>query len=276
MDRTADGDLIAATPADLSAFRLARPTSLDEAVAALSEAEGPVSVYAGGTDFFARVREGERPATLVSLGRVQGLDGIVATPAKLTLGALVTHVAAAAHPALAAVPGLAAAWRQIATVRIRRQATLGGNLMARRTRYELSILFDALGASARMVGPEGERELPVSALWEADLTAFPLLASVSIPLDGEPRLDYERSMRPTFTQAACLRRTDAGESLRFVIATEYLRPRASTATVPADPVRILADLPETFTDPAVGNAYLRRAGAALLARQIARLTEKRP
>lgn len=258
---------VARTQADLPPLPLYRPSTVDEAIATLGTAPAPAAIYAGGTDFFARLREGEEPKSLVWIDRLEELGGILATDPALILGARVTHHQAVAHPALATVPGLSAAWAKIATVRIRRQATLGGNLMARRTRYELSILLSALGATARFAGPDGDAEIPVEDIWTADLSAHPLLVSVSIPLTNAPRLDYERSMRPTFTQAVCQR----GATLRFVMATEYLRPWMDDVPVGTSPEVVTARLPAGFRDPAVGRDHLVRAGAALLKRQISRL-----
>ncbi|WP_371158013.1 xanthine dehydrogenase family protein subunit M [Jannaschia sp. 2305UL9-9] len=257
----------ALTQADLPPLPLWSPDTLADAIAALRHAPSPAAIYAGGTDFFAQVREGASPASLIWIDGIAALRQVRATPATLTLGALLTHHQVMALPELDAIPGLAAAWGRIATVRIRRQATLGGNLMARRARYELSILLDALGATAHLIGPDGARDLPVGDIWTADLSGTPLLACVSIPLEGAPRLDYERSMRPTFTQALCLR----DDGLRLSLATEWQRPWTTDAARGDDPAAVLSALPADFHDPGVGHAHLEQVGAVFLARQITRL-----
>lgn len=266
-----DAWAIAVTQADLPPFPLYRPATVEEAVTAFASAPKPAAIYAGGTDFFARLREGDKPASLIWIDRLGDLRKVARTADSLTLGARLTHHEIWQLPELDAVPGLAAAWRKIATVRIRRQATLGGNLMARRTRYEVSILLTALGATARFAGPDGETELPVDGIWDADLSRYPLLVSVTIPLHGAPVLDYERAMRPTFTQAACLSRTDGRRHLRVVIATEHLRPWSADAEGEAAAETLLDGLPAGYSDPAVSRSYLVQAGAAFLKRQIARM-----
>lgn len=271
MEFSASGDLLSVTQSELPPFRLERPTSITAAVAALAGAEPPVAIYAGGTDFFAKVRTGLRPASLISLARVEEMKTLRRDGDALIIGALVTHFDGARDPLTRAVPGLAEAWRQVATVRIRRQATLGGNLMARHTRYEMSILLTALGASAHMAGPNSELVLPVEDLWAADLTAHPLLVAVSLRLAGAPRLDYERTMRPAFTQAAVVRDEPGGPHLRLVMGTEYLRPWYTDMELPTTATDVMSKLPPGFADPMVGNAYLRRVGAALLGRQLQRL-----
>lgn len=283
METDSFGRLLAPTAAALPAFALFRPDSVAAALEAFAGDAAGACFYAGGTDFFARVREGAAPARLIWVDGLAELRRVERDAESLTLGALLTHESAWRNAALDAVPGLAAAWRSIATQRIRRQATLGGNLMARRTRYELSILLTALDATALLAGSDARGELPVSALWDADLGARPLLTGVRIALSGAPRLHYERAMRPTFTQAACVRdEADGGRRLRFVMATEHLRPWFRDVPIPkvldteaaqALAAETTARLPAEFHDPAAGRDYLARAGTAYLARQLSALGE---
>ncbi|MCC6008123.1 MAG: FAD binding domain-containing protein [Rhodobacteraceae bacterium] len=273
MMRTEQGNLVSTTQSDLPPFVLSRPRDLSEAVALLAELPRPVVLHAGGTDLFAKFREGLRPASLVTLSGIRELRATRVTETHIELGAGLTHRAALADAAVGTIPGLVAAWRQIATVRIRHLGTLGGNLMARHTRYELSILMTALGAEARLLGPGGERVLPVARLWDADLTETPLLATIRIPREGAPVLDYERSQRPRFTQALCRRGTGGDESWKLVMGSEYLRPWA-TDFGPADSAAaVLERLPQDFHDVAVGRAHLQRAGAVFLRRQQDRMGE---
>lgn len=262
---------VSVTQADLPPVALFRPTTIDEAIADFGQAPEPAAIYAGGTDFFARLREGEAPASLIWIDRIEELKAVERTADALVLGARLTHDEVWQHPALDAVPGLAASWRKIATVRIRRQATLGGNLMARRTRYELSILLTALGARARFAGPAGLMERPVEDIWTADLSDHPLLVSISIPLADAPAIDYERSLRPTLTQALCRRGSGPDATRRLVVATEFLRPWWTDASAADEPETVFAQLPADFHDPAVGRSYVAKAGAAFLRRQITRL-----
>ena len=271
MEITSDGGLVATTQGGLAPFALYRPRTLSEARAAMSSAPRPVALYAGGTDFFASVREGLQPASLIWLAGIAELSAAEADADWLTLGSGLSHEEAVRHPALVAVPGLAQAWGRIATVRIRRHATLGGNLMARRPRYELSILLSALCARARLATSTGMLELPVEALWDLDEPA--LLISVAIPLAGAPRLDYARDLRPLCTQALCLRAPAASRlpERRLAVATEHLRPWITEPAPGAAPEEVFAALPSDFADPAAGRGWLARAGAAQYERQRARL-----
>jgi aerobic carbon-monoxide dehydrogenase medium subunit len=272
MQLTDGGDFLSVTPSELPPFHLARPKSLEAVVEALGALPAPVTLHSGGTDLFARFRAGWHPASLISLGGVSALRHATVRNDCVELGAGLTHRAAVAHPAVAAVPGLAQAWTRIASVRIRHTGTLGGNLMARHPRYELSILMSALGAEARLIGPAGqERRLPVERLWDTDVSTTPLLVSVVIPRAGQPQIDYERGQRPRFTQALCKRTGTSGARFRLVVATEWLQPWITDFS-PDDPAdEVLSRLPEEFSDVAIRRDYLVRAGAIYLRRQLERL-----
>jgi carbon-monoxide dehydrogenase medium subunit len=260
------GGLIAGSQYDLSPFALARPRTLREALAVMGDAEAPVP-YAGGTDIFASFREGLAPATLVALRDVDELRGIQQVGDCLSLGALLTHADAVRSEELAAVPGLADGWRRIATVRIRHSATLGGNLMARKTRYEMSILLSALGAHVILTSARGESEVATPALWSERGLDRTLLTRVEVPLLPNLAIDYERSMRPTTTQALALWEENGARRGRVVIATEYLVPFAMDLDLSA-PGRKAQSIAE---DALVGNQWLREAGAVFLKRQLQRL-----
>lgn len=283
---TVDGGLVAASQYSLPPFRVARPQDLDAALAAMERAEEQPTVLAGGTDLVAQIREGLKPADMVDISRVPQLAQIVVGDGRLTIGPLVTHTVGSRHDGVAeAVPGFARAWGRLANVRVRGRASLGGNLMARRTRYEGAILMAALGAQLRFAGPSGETVLAAHELWDA--SAIPdraLLTAIEIPLNRRPRLIYDRTFRPAMTVALALWRAgDSGDATagRVVIATEWQRPvaldlagppasRAVLAREAADrAAQTLAQLPEVFADIAAGHDWLKRAASTLVARHLA-------
>jgi xanthine dehydrogenase YagS FAD-binding subunit len=107
-------------------------TSLAGALRALQE-PGAVA-KAGGTDLLDRMKEGlVHPATLVSLWRIAGLDGVRDDgKAGARIGALTTLAALAGNPVLRKrYPVIAEAAAHVATPPIRNMATLGGNLVQR-------------------------------------------------------------------------------------------------------------------------------------------------
>ena len=275
MYEVAQAGLIAASYRDIQPFPVILPETVNEAVAAMADAEAPVP-YAGGTDLCGAVREGKPVGTLVWLKRLDELRGVRMEGGTLSIGALTTHAEGAASDAAGAVPGLPDAWSKLGKIRIRLSGTAGGNLMARHTRYEMSILLTALGGAARFASAEGEADLSPADIWDRAEPARALLTRLSIPLAADLRLDYDRTLRPLMTQALALWTDGAGGAQgRAVIATEYLRPVALDLDLTGTDAKGIAAaayeaLPDDFADPASGNEWLRRAGAAVLARQLVR------
>ena len=249
----------------LPRFRLVRATGVAEALDALASAPD-VAILAGGTDLPARFNEGFAPSTVVDISRIEPLKRIEHRDGALVIGAGVTHADGAIHPLIREhLPSFGRAWSGIANVRIRMSATLGGNLMARRTRYEGAILLTALGARVRLTMPSAEQESEVP----IETCAFPdgaLLTAIVIPLRKGLHLDYERSLRPVMTQAVAV---DASGDGRVVTATEFIRPRlqslrGGTLAATSAPSAV-------FGDPVASDDYLRRMQGVFLARQLERM-----
>lgn len=261
-----DNGVIAASARDLEPFRLLRPDSLSEAIIALAAQDQPPTLYAGGTDICASFREGLKVETMLWLKDLPELKEIGADGGELRIGALATLDDVASHPAVDAIPGLAAAMDLLANVRIRFTATIGGNLMARRTAYEVSILLTALNARLQFASPNGDFDLSPYEVWDRDDLGTAILTHIAVPLQGSPRLDYERSLRPWMTQALALRNNAPP---RLALATRFLRPHL----IEGDPATMFNALPQEFSDVLLNNDYIRGTGAALLSRQVERLGE---
>ena len=254
--------LIATSFRTLPRFRLVRATGIAEAVAALDASDNP-AVLAGGTDLPARFNEGFAPSELIDLSRIAALREIRIAGNAIEIGAMVAHAQGCAHPLVQHhLASLARAWSRIANVRIRFSATLGGNLMARRTRYEGAILLSALGARLRLHSVKGETEIPVEDIWTAELPRGVLLSHIVIPLRKGLRLDYARELRPIMTQAVAIEDDAPG---RVVTATEHVIPclrmlNGRDAASAAGEIEL--------DDPVTSAAYLKRVSATLLERQL--------
>lgn len=110
-------------------FRLLRPQSLDEAIAA--RAAHPNSrLLGGGTDLLVNIRRGiEAPPVLIELNRVPELHAIRADASALELGASVRLAEITAHPEITRhYPVVAQAAAHIAGPTHRHMGTVGGNL----------------------------------------------------------------------------------------------------------------------------------------------------
>lgn len=272
--------LLPTSARSLVPMRLWQPASVAAALDCLAHCEGPV-LLAGGTDLVAQYNEGLMPRSLVDISRVDALRLLYQRDGVLHIGALMTHHAGSGDALVRAlVPGFARAWSRIANPRIRFRATLGGNLMARRTRYEGALLLQALQAQLQFASAAGAEQVGVDALWHGALPERSLLTSIAVDTSPLLAFDYERSLRPLMTQALAVWRQPQGLRLTLTLATENLAPVSLALTVPglalpqlaprAGPIarELLAGLPASFADVQVTSDYARRAGAALLARQL--------
>ena len=284
MQLLSSAGLVPTSARSLPRLKLYEPRSVAETLDALGRAGNPV-LLSGGTDLVARFNEGLSPGELINLAQVAELRTVCVDACHLRIGAAVTHGAGCSHPMVRErVPGFAHAWSRISNPRIRFRATLGGNLMALRPRYEGSLLLTAAGAQLEFATASGTLNLAPADLWAGRIPARSLLTAITIDTDGLAWYAYERSMRPLITLAACLRRPAAGGAgwhLRCAVGTEYLRPAVLDLALPGTELRdvaqaakdiaqqAFAQLPMDFFDPVATRAYCMAAGSVLLARQLA-------
>ncbi|MFN0179510.1 MAG: FAD binding domain-containing protein [Gemmatimonadales bacterium] len=123
-------------------FRYHRPASADEA---LREAGPGAAFLAGGTELVPWLKDGiARPADLIDIGGL-GLSGVRRDGDVLRIGAATRLAEVATHPAVRAeLPALVTAIDEAASVAVRHQGSLAGNLLqAPRCPY-----FRAAGAPA--------------------------------------------------------------------------------------------------------------------------------
>lgn len=266
--------LIAQSQSSLPPFVLHRPTTLHEAMEL--SLQKPNALFAAGcSDLVAQFREGLVPDEVVSLQRVPELTEISHEGGVLHIGSMVTHHRGSSSPIVRELSsGLSNAWKSIATVRIRFKATVGGNLMARRHRYEMPVMLSALDANMHFHGDVAERRLPVATLWDNETVPAGLLTSISIETDSLLWFGYDRSMRPLTTVALAIR--SDGEGRMRVTATcgsEYRRTFVLNHTqessainqldVPSVAEALALQLPEEAADYSGSIGYRRRLVAVL-------------
>ena len=186
-------------------FEHRSPRTVEEAARILA-AEGPgAMLIAGGTDLLPNMKRRQMaPKLLVSLRNIPSMKSRTASSGGLTLGAGLTLTEVLADPRTPAALRQAAS--QVATVHLRNMGTLGGNLCLDtrcnyyNQNYEWRKAIDfclkkdgaicwvataskrcvamsstdcapaliALGATAKLVSPAGEREIPVDDLFKND------------------------------------------------------------------------------------------------------------
>ena len=169
-------------------FRYARPESLADALDLLSAGGQDVKILAGGQSLVPMLNlRLVRPAVLVDLNGLPGLDGIAPSPAGgLTIGALVRHAALAEAPLVRErSPLLAEAARHVGHAAIRHRGTLGGSLAHADPAAELPAALVALEAEFVLHGPRGERMVSASqfflGLMTTALTPEEILTEIRVP-----------------------------------------------------------------------------------------------
>ena len=141
--------------------RVAIPTTVDEAVVALTEAPG-AQLLAGGTDFCVEVNFGlRRPPAVVALRRVRELRRHEVTAERVVIGAGTTYADMGGAELAAALPALAAAARTVGSPQIRNAGTLGGNVATASPAGDTLPLLAALDARVTLRGPAGERTVAI-------------------------------------------------------------------------------------------------------------------
>jgi carbon-monoxide dehydrogenase medium subunit len=101
-----------------------------------------------------------RPAAIVSLNHVPGLDYVEEGPASVRIGAMVRHARVESDPVVGrSFPLLARAASVIGDVQVRNRGTIGGSAAHADPAADYLPVLVALGATLRAAGPGGEREI---------------------------------------------------------------------------------------------------------------------
>jgi carbon-monoxide dehydrogenase medium subunit len=148
-------------------FDYHEPRSLDEAFVLLERYGEDAHLLAGGTATILLLRQGLlHPGHVIGLRAIDGLGGIAPTPdGGLRIGAMVTHRAVErSSEALAYSPALIDAFASVATVRIRNQATVGGNLAHADPAQDPPPMLAAFSATVTARSVRGARSIAVEDL----------------------------------------------------------------------------------------------------------------
>lgn len=149
---------------NVPAFAYLQASSVEEACTLLLEHGNEGKVLAGGTDLLVKMKHRRlTPSYLVNIKGIAGLDYIrYQQDEGLRVGALAT-VESVKRSAVVRkkYPVLHQAAAYMATVAIRNRATLVGNICNGSPSAETAPSLIVLGAKVRIVGPGGERIVPV-------------------------------------------------------------------------------------------------------------------
>jgi aerobic carbon-monoxide dehydrogenase medium subunit len=238
-------------------FDLRVPATVDEAIAELRVADaGPASVIAGGTDLLLDIDDGRlAPARVVSLRRLpwrtlDWADGALTIGSTLPLRSLEDDSTVRRR-----LPGLWNAVHAVGSVALRHRATIGGNLGRSAPASDLVPILLALDAEVDLVGPSGERRLPVDrfvrASRQTSLEPGELIRSVRIP-EARPSAYLWQRVRP------------ANDISQIAVAVTYSRDRArwtvAAGGMPPRPI-LLADVATVLGRGTPSDALLAEAAA---------------
>jgi carbon-monoxide dehydrogenase medium subunit len=223
-------------------FAYVEPASVDEAVGLLAEDGDDAVALAGGTAFTLLLRQGLlRPRRVVGLRRIAAMRGLERRAGGLWIGGLTTHrdvelssLVRATHPALAA------AFEAIATVRIRNQATIAGNLAHADPAQDPPPILIALDAAVEIAGPDGTRRtLPVEDLFEdwfaTVLGPADLITAVTVPdPPAGTRAAYRKFLPRSFDDYATV---SVAVAVRLDEDGRFASVRIALGSVGATPIR---------------------------------------
>src|SRR5215467_14496560 len=169
-------------------FDLAEPTSLAAAVKLLNPDDPTIRPIAGGTALMLMMKAGVfNPEKLVSLRKIESeYSSISASADGLRIGAMTTLSALErSEDVKKHAPIITRTMLTLSNVRVRNVATIGGALAHGDPHMDLPPVLMALGATLTVVGPDGERSLPVEDLftgyYETVLALNELVAFVHVP-----------------------------------------------------------------------------------------------
>ncbi|MPZ89871.1 MAG: 4-hydroxybenzoyl-CoA reductase [Nitriliruptorales bacterium] len=180
--------------------RFLEPRSLAEAVQLGTEDPSGAKLIAGGTALTIMMLQGfVMPDTLVSLGRIDdaGFRSISVTEGRVRIGGGVTLTDVAVAPEVAAnLPSLAYACAVVGNTRVRNVATLGGNLAEADYASDPPSVLISLGATVEILGPDGQRTLPVGDLitgfYETALPDGAVITAIDVPVTPDRVSVYEK------------------------------------------------------------------------------------
>jgi carbon-monoxide dehydrogenase medium subunit len=183
------------------AFEYVRPTSVEEAVAALVEHGDDAKVLAGGHSLLPLMKlRLAMPAVLIDISRIPDLSYVRVEGDEVAIGAGTRHhelekdaVAAAEVPILPYVAS------QVGDPQVRHRGTLGGTVAHSDPASDLPTALLALGGTVVVQGPNGGRSIPLTEFWlgffETALAEDELIVEIRVPRTGSAGWAYEKFTR---------------------------------------------------------------------------------
>jgi len=180
-------------------IKFIEPTNISEAVSLLDQYIDDSKVIAGGISVVLMLQQKLiMPSVLISLSRVDGRDTIRLEDDGLHIGALAKLSDIERSDVVKQFcPALAHTFSVVGNIRVRNQATIGGNLSAADYAADPPAMLTALDARVQVQGPEQKREIPLSefflGFYTTSLEPNEILTEVVIPaLPSSARAAYHK------------------------------------------------------------------------------------
>jgi carbon-monoxide dehydrogenase medium subunit len=177
-------------------FEYFAPLSLTDAVKFLSEHRDDVKILSGGQSLLPLMKMRlAKPAFVVDIGRLPGLDQIAEEDNHLVIGGLVTHTHIENSNLLKSkCPLLPLTATTIADVQVRNRGTIGGSIAHADPAGDWPAAVVALDADIRIFGPNGERWVKCDefflGLLMSVLEPDEIVTAVKVPATGADKTAY--------------------------------------------------------------------------------------
>ena len=250
-------------------FEYHLPGTVAEAVSLLGTFQDDAKVIAGSQSLIPMMKlRLVQPRHVIDLRKVPGLVGISESDGALVIGALTTHRAIEASGVVRSrIPMMAEAAGGIGDPQVRNLGTIAGSLSHADPAADWPAVTCALEATVRIVGPRGERNVPVEQFISGPLTTTlepnEIVVQVRVPLPGArsgsayEKLPHPASRFAIVGAAAALTLDARGAVQRARIALTGLAPKVTRAG------RVEKALEGTLPSPASLKAAAEKAADGL-------------
>tara|TARA_Y100001934_G_scaffold99055_1_gene121984 strand:- start:77272 stop:78138 length:867 start_codon:yes stop_codon:yes gene_type:complete len=168
-------------------MRFEAPETIDAAVSLLANASGEARVLAGGTDLLVQLRADMiEPELVVDIKRIAETRTVTEEDGGYRVGAAVAGAELKEHSSFSKTwPGVMHAFDLIGSTQIQGRCTLAGNLCNASPAADSVPAMAAVGAIARIAGPNGIRDIPVEEIptgpGKTSLSKGELVTSIFFP-----------------------------------------------------------------------------------------------
>ena len=192
-------------------FEYLEPRTVAEACGLLKQYGGEARVFAGGSSLTILLKQGFlQPDALINIKKIDELRRIEESGDDLVIGALVTHHDIETSALLARrLPVLCELEHDVANIRVRNMATVGGNIASGEPLTDLPCVFITLDATVRIANNAGGRTLLLEEVfvdyYETQLQDDEVLTHVVIPpLPAHSAMDYVRFSSSSVVDKPCI------------------------------------------------------------------------